>query len=251
MESMETYRKFLKGHWWDERDKLETDQTKEIPPPPPQKPYPDDAALIDLVSPEHLQVGELSVREAIGRRESHRKFTDESLSLEDLSFLLWATQGVRFFDEGGATIRRTVPSAGSRHPFETYLLVNRVAGLEPGLYRYLSLEHQLYFMYADAGSAQKVGQGCRGQAFIGRGAVVFIWTVIPYRSEWRYAVVAPKMIALDAGHLCQNLYLAAAAIGAGTCAIGAYHQETMDAFVGVDGKEEFVVYAAPVGKIGR
>jgi len=95
----------------------------------------------------------------------------------------------------------------------------------------------------------KVGRACRGQTFVGRGAVVFIWTVIPYRAEWRYSVVAPKMIALDAGHLCQNLYIAATAIGAGTCAIGAYDQQAMDALLGVDGKEEFVIYAAPVGKI--
>ncbi len=62
-------------------------------------------------------------------------------------------------------------------------------------------------------------------------------------------MVEPKMIALDAGHLCQNLYLASEAIGAGTCAIGAYDQDKMDAILDVDGKEEFVIYAAPVGKI--
>lgn len=62
-------------------------------------------------------------------------------------------------------------------------------------------------------------------------------------------MVAPKMIALDAGHVCQNLYIACTAIGAGTCAIGAYDQDKMDAIIGADGKEEFVIYAAPVGKV--
>ena len=127
--------------------------------------------------------------------------------------------------------------------------MNRVSGLESGLYRYLPLEHKLVHLRSDPGLPEKVSEGSRGQAFVGQGAVVFIWTVIPYRAEWRYSVVAPKMIALDAGHLCQNLYLASEAIGAGTCAIGAYDQDKMDALLEVDGNEEFVIYAAPVGKV--
>jgi len=249
MVSMETYRTFLKAYRWDEWEKSDTDQRKQIPPPSPQKPYPKDATLIDLVLPEDLTVGEMSLLEAINRRKSHRKFTKEPLTLEELSFLLWSTQGVREVTGGGSVIRRTVPSGGSRHPFETYLLVNRVKDLEPGLYRYLPLEHKLCFLYADTELSEKVSRGCWGQTFVGQGAVVFIWTAIPYRSEWRYTMVCHKMIAMDAGHLCQNLYLASESIGAGTCAIGKYHQDKMDAILDVDGKEEFVIYAAPVGKI--
>ena len=83
---------------------------------------------------------------------------------------------------------------------------------------------------------------------MGKSAVVFIWTTIPYRSEWRYGFVAHKMIAMEAGHVCQNLYLACEAIGAGTCAIGDYRNNQMDEAIGVDGEDEFVVYLAPVGK---
>ena len=71
---------------------------------------------------------------------------------------------------------------------------------------------------------EKVADACYGQAFVGKAAVVFIWTVIPYRTEWRYGPVSHKVIAMDAGHLCQNLYIAAESIGCGTCAIGAYNQ---------------------------
>ncbi len=90
---------------------------------------------------------------------------------------------------------------------------------------------------------------CGGQTFAGRGAVVFIWAIIPYRIEWRYSTIAHKAAAIEAGHICQNLYLACEAIGAGTCAIVAYDQKSADAFIGVDGKDEFTVYIAPVGKI--
>ena len=126
--------------------------------------------------------------------------------------------------ESPCTNSRTVPSGGARHSFETYLLVDRIADLARGLYRYLPLEHKLYFLSSLDNFAEKVSEGCREQKFVGNAAVVFAWTTIPYRAEWRYDVIAHKMIAIDAGHLCQNLYLASESIGAGTCAIGAYDQ---------------------------
>ena len=73
--------------------------------------------------------------------------------------------------------------------------------------------------------------------------------MIPYRTEWRYDLLASKVIAVDAGHLCQSLYLASEAIGCGTCAIGAYTQKKIDALLGVDGIDEFTTYIAPVGKV--
>lgn len=144
---------------------------------------------------------------------------------------------------------RTAPSGGARHPFETYLFANRVEGVPAGLYRYLPLEHKLLFLKEDPDQSRKVVEACCGQPFVAEAAALFVWTTIPYRTEWRYSVLSPKIIALDAGHLCENLYLAAESIGAGTCGIGAYFQEEMDQLLGIDGEEEFTIYAAPVGKI--
>jgi SagB-type dehydrogenase family enzyme len=187
--------------------------------------------------------------ETIEKRRSRRKFTSEALTLEELSFLLWATQGVsRIFREGEATLR-TVPSGGARHPFETYLLTNRVEDLKQGLYRYLPLDHKLCLENADADLVEKVHVASY-QQFVEDCAVAFIWTVIPYRTEWRYDFISAKIIALDAGHMCQNLYLACEAIGAGTCAVGAYDQDALDAALAVDVEEEFAIYMAPTGKIG-
>ncbi len=226
------------------------DQQRGVTPPPREKPAPEGATLIDLAAPEQFAVGQVPLIDAIRNRRSRRQYTDQPLTLEELSFLLWATQGVREVDPRGVWTRRTVPSGGARHAFETYLFVNRVEGLAPGLYRYLPIEHKLCFLYADEALPDKVGEAAMGQAFVGKGAVTFIWSVIPYRAEWRYATVAHKAILLDAGHLCQNLYLACEAIGAGTCAIAAYNQEMLDAVLGVDGEEEMAVYLAPVGKVG-
>ena len=136
MGSIESYRKVIKADLWEEWDNLEKDQEKKIPPPAVQKPYPEDAALIELVPLENITVGTMPLIEAIKRRRSHRQFTPDPLTLEELSFLLWATQGVSRVIRYGQTVLRTVPSGGARHPFETYLLVNRVNELQPGLYRY-------------------------------------------------------------------------------------------------------------------
>ena len=110
-------------------------------------------------------------------------------------------------------------------------------------------EHQLLLEFHDEQLAQKIVMGTLQQGFTGKSAVTFIWTTIPYRMEWRYDIAAHKVIALDAGHVCQNLYLACEAIGAGTCGIAAYHQELMDALIRVDGNDEFTVYLAAVGKV--
>ena len=257
---MEDYRKFLKSDRWEEWRKSETDQKKGVPVPPSQKSYPEGSKLITLVSPENLTVGKMPLVEVIKHRRSHRKFSEEPLTLEELSFLLWATQGISTkealagraneFREVSAFPRaafRTVPSGGARHPFETYLLVNRVNELQPGLYRYLPLENKLCSLFADADLTRRVHGACYEQ-YVKDSAVTFIWTVIPYRTEWRYSIVSPKIIAQDSGHMCQNLYLACEAIGAGTCAVGAYDQEKMDQALRVDGKEEFAIYVAPVGK---
>jgi len=167
--------------------------------------------------------------------------------LKELSFLLWSTQGIRKLAAPG-TAFRVVPSAGCRHAFETYLCVFHVEELAEGIYRYLPLEHQLLLISQPADLSSLLSEAALGQDFTGKSAVTFIWTAIPYRMEWRYDIAAHKVIALDAGHVCQNLYTACEAISAGTCAIAAYHQEAMDDLLGIDGDEEFTVYLAPVGK---
>jgi SagB-type dehydrogenase family enzyme len=226
---------------------FESDWKKGLPPPPSQKPYPEDATLIDLVAPQDLTIGKMPLIDVMRRRRSRRQFTQEPLSLEELSFLLWATQGVwKTFRQGFSLL--TVPSGGARNTFETYLSVHRVTGLEAGLYRYLPLQHRLCLLRADASIAEKVG-GVWGK-WVAKGAVVFFWTTIPYRKEWLYhPVFTAKCIAMDCGHVLQNLYLASEAIGAGTCAVGTQCQDKLDAFLDVDGEEEFFIYGAPVGKL--
>ncbi len=253
MLTLHDHRDFLKADLWREFDRLESDQRRGIPAPPVEKPVPTESTRIDLPPPEQLTIGQMPLIEAIRRRRSRRVFTAEPLTLEELSFLLWATQGASRDAAGGllwrgAALLRTVPSGGARHPFETYLVIRRVTGLAEGLYRYLPTTHQLAFLRPYAEIADLAAAAWGQRRMMADAAVVFVWTALPYRTEWRYTLVAAKLIAQDSGHVCQNLYLACEAIGAGTCAVGAYDQRGADAVVGVDGEEEFAVYLAPVGK---
>ena len=244
-----TGRHFLSDRIRAEVDFSQTPQQRGEAPPPPQKAPPAGARLIPLPPFDRQQISRCSLVEAISNRESQRHYIGQPLTLPELSFLLWATQGVRE-ELHPAAVLRTVPSAGCRHPFETYLAVRTVEGLLPALYRYLPLDHALVLERDDIPDlAGDLVAATHGQRFCGQAAVTFIWTAIPSRTEWRYAEASCKVIALDAGHVCQNLYLACQAINAGTCAIAAYRQDLMDALMGVDGNEELTVYLAPVGKV--
>jgi SagB-type dehydrogenase family enzyme len=102
---------------------------------------------------------------------------------------------------------------------------------------------------ARADLPSRINEAANGQNFVGESAVVLIWTVRPYRTEWRYGEDSLKDILISVGHICQNLYLACESIGAGTCAIVAYNQKLLDSFVGVDGEDEIALYLAPVGRV--
>jgi len=247
--SIEEYREFLKDSIRLEIDFRGTDQNKGLPPPPVQKPFPPETPVIDLPGLGNWESAtDISLLKAIDNRQSHRKFTSEALTLEELSFLLWATQGIKRFIHPGSAFR-VVPSAGCRHAFETYLAVLNVESLEPGIYRYLPVDHGLIFLHPVENLSESIISATLNQVFIGRAPVTFIWSVLPYRMEWRYHLAAARVIGMDVGHVCQNLYLACQAVGCGTCGIAAFHQDGMDTLIRVDGKDEFVFYLAPLGKI--
>jgi SagB-type dehydrogenase family enzyme len=250
MESIQDYRDFLKDTVRKEIDFSQTDQHIGFPPPPFEKPYDSASPVVALPAFDDWRekIGKVDLTEAIANRKSRREYVDKSLSLEELSFLLWSVQGVREVYPGASALR-TVPSAGARHSFETYLFIFNVADVEPGLYRYLPMEHALVLESSPEKMAEKLIAACMYQDFTGRGAVTFVWTTIPYRMEWRYSFAAHRVILIDIGHVCQNLYLACEAVHTGTCAVAAYDQEAVDELLGVDGKEEFALYLAPVGKI--
>ena len=119
----------------------------------------------------------------------------------------------------------------------------------PGIYTYLPGEHALQEENSERDFSRDVARICRNQLFMASAAVNFFWVADEYRFMWRHMERGYRFVMQDAGHVCQNLYLACEAVGAGTCAVAAYDQEACDALLGVDGEDEFTVYLAPVGKI--
>ena len=200
-----------------------------------------------LPDPQDLGLGDMGLREAIETRRSLRTYSALPLSLEELSYLLWCTQGAKPASTSKFTLR-TVPSAGARHAFETVLLVNRVDGLKSGLYQYDAAAHGLIQWDSPADITDQVMAACLDQRIIVNSAVTFIWTAEWVRMSWRYGERGLRYLFLDAGHVCQNLHLAAESIAAGVCAVGAFNDDDLNDLLDLDGTTRFAVYLAGVGK---
>jgi len=218
-----------------------------IPQPPLELTAPTGAELIDLPKPAEVSVPAMDLRQAVESRRSLRKYAESALTLDELTYLLWVSQGVKHISTRPSTVRM-VPSAGARHAFETLLLVNRVDGLEPGLYRYMAIENQLARLLAPVDINAQITAACLGQSQVATSAVTFIWEAVVERMFWRYVERGYRYLHLDAGHVCQNLALGAEQVGCGICPIAAYNDDQLNSVLGLDGVERFVIYLASLGK---
>ena len=225
----------------------ESEQVNKVIQPDLEMACDEQGKIIDLPMPEEIPPITIDFMALVELRTSVRDYQNVPISLLELSYLLWCTQGVKQVLGNKATLR-TVPSAGARHALETYLLIHNVEGLKPGLYRFLGLEHKLIEVNLAENISEEIIKACLGQSFIAKSAVTFLWMAQASRMTWRYGERGYRYLHLDAGHVCQNLYLAAQVIGCGMCAIAAFDDEYMNKVLGLDGEERFVVYIAALGK---
>jgi len=223
-----------------------SDQFRNLPQPPLEMEYGTTRPVIDLPAPENITIRSFDLRLAIEARRSIRNYSQVPLTIEELSYLLWVTQGVVKVTPG-ATFRN-VPSAGARHAFETYLLINNVRDIPEGMYRFLAIDHKLVKINSNPDIADRIMQGCLEQDFIRKSAVTFIWVADVYRMKWRYGERGYRYLHIDAGHACQNLYLGAGSLDCGVCAIAAFSDDYMNDLLDLDGVKQFVIYVATVGK---
>lgn len=247
---IETGRAFTRGYRQDDpyMEDFESDQDLRRPQPPLVKPAMTENR-IELTRDFSDLPLERDLVALIRDRRSARVYTGETVTIAQLSFLLWATQGVKAIRGKSYATLRTVPCGGARHEFETYLLVRRVEGLEPGAYHYLPMEHALEFLHPVNDMEDAIARSLEGQRWAAKANAVFYWSMVPYRAEWRYGIYAHRTALMDAGHVGQNLYLACTGAGLGTCALAAFSHEACNELFGLDGEEEYVVYAAPVGTV--
>lgn len=245
-------RTFMKGNRADDpyEDAFESDQQLRLPQPPLTKPVMVPAkAPLPLSRDFSALPLQINLADLFRERRSARVYTKETMNLTQLSFLLWATQGVKALRGRAYATLRTVPSGGARHPFETYLLVRQIDGLEPGLYHYLPLTHALEYLNPIASWEDAVSDTLCGQRWAAKANVVFYWSMVAYRAEWRYGPYAHRVALIDMGHVGENLYLACAGLGLGTCGIGAIDDDACNRVFALDGQDEFMLYAAPVGTV--
>lgn len=244
-------RDFMKGYRENDpyMEDFQSDQTLRLPQPPLCKaPMRGEAAQTAL--PMHF--GELPMGDflsLIQKRKSRRIYTDEPITLLQLSFLLWASQGIKGRRGRAYATLRTVPSGGARHEYETYIAVRKVEGLAPGIYHYLPELNAVELLRAAEDPAPEIVESLSGQKWAGKASAVFYWAMDAYRAEWRYGIYAHRVALIDAGHIGQNLTLAAEAMGLGSCAVAAIEHEVCCRMLEIDGEKEFAVYAMPAGTV--
>lgn len=212
--------------------------------PPRYKSYP-EAEVISLPPPGGVGVAPADLWQALHGRRSVRRYENTPLTINELSALLWACQGVTA--RQSHYLLRTAPSAGALYPFETYVFVNDVTGL-PKCLAHFDLVNFRLEVVAREDLAPGLVKAALNQRFLAAAPVVFAFTTVPERAVWKYGDRASRYIGLDIGHLCQNLCLAAVGLGLGSCAVGAFLDGAVNALMGLDGATESIFYLCPVGK---
>lgn len=196
--------------------------------------------------PEPDSADGITVEQAIARRRSTRSYAAEPLSLPELSRLLRMSAGINGERYGNRL--RAAPSSGALFPIEVYCVAQNVDGLEPGVYHYGVLGHELALLRGGDFRGEVVRQGL-AQEFLGQAGVVLFMTVIFQRMRWKYQDRTYRYGLIEAGHIGQNVYLAATSMGLGACSVGAFMDDAINAMLGVDGHEEAAIYMLAVGKV--
>ncbi len=226
------------------KDKLPQHQLDWKNKPETFKTYDDALFKIELPKPEFKD--DVKFWDVIVRRRSTRRFSKTPLTFMDLSLLLFGMSGItRRFSHGAF---RTTPSAGGLYPIETYLIVNNVEEIKEGMYHYNIAEHSLECL-REGDFRNDMTSCCLGQKMVYNSAVNFVWTAMIERSKWKYLQRCYRYIYLDGGHIGQNFYLIAEALGLGACTIGAIFDDDLNDLLGINGKSETALYVGATGKI--
>tara|TARA_B100000315_G_scaffold222250_1_gene226192 strand:- start:4419 stop:5231 length:813 start_codon:yes stop_codon:yes gene_type:complete len=210
--------------------------------PPQYKTYP-YAKVIKLPKPEYKG---MVLEEAIKKRRSQRNYSNKTITLNQLSQLVFAAQGATGKSYG--TLLRTAPSAGALYPFEVYLVVNAVDDLPRGMYHYSVQKHALELVKSGdfRSSITKAGLD---QDMLGDSSVAFVLTSVFDRLRHKYGERGYRYAYMEAGHISQNIYLQATSLGLGSVAIGAFLDEEINKLIGIDGHNEAAIYIHAVGAL--
>lgn len=229
-------------------EEFESDQDKKLPQPPLVK---ESMRKESIELPKKFDALQIcsNFLDIINTRHSSRVYTQEPMSLLELSYILWTCQGVKQIRGKKYATLRTVPSGGARHGFELYFVCQNVEGLDPGTYHYLPMEHRIEFLNPIDKVSDVLASSLCDQLWALKANVILYFSYIPYRTEWRYGHLAHRIALVDLGHVGENIYLASTSIGLGTCGIGACVTSICDEMFELDGENEFILYSQPIGKV--
>lgn len=191
--------------------------------------------------PEPRYDSQVSLEESLLKRRSVRDYRDEPLTLEAVSQLLWAAQGIT--DPSGL---RTAPSAGALYPLEVYVVTGNVKGLSPGVYRYKPEEHEL-IKVSDGDKRDALAGAALGQGYIREGAATFVFTAVYERTTGKYGERGIRYVHMEVGHAAENLCLEVVALGLGAVTVGAFYDEMVAKLLNLPANEA-PLYIIPVGR---
>jgi SagB-type dehydrogenase family enzyme len=260
MNKYQENRKLMKSQVSDTDYKLSADMSLGVPQPQFQKTIPENSIVINLPEINSETAPKADFFTCTSSRISRRQYSNKPISLFDLSFLLWCTQGVKkviggyrkyLKDGSGRNYLRPVAVAGNS--YETYLSITNVEGVQNGIWRYLPLSHQIVFLKNIENLKDRISDTftnpSQNQSYTAKAPVVFFWACTPYKGEWANGAASHKNMLLELGYISHQLYLASEALGCGCCAIAGYYQEKADELIGVDGIDEFTVLCSSVGYV--
>ena len=210
-----------------------------LSPTTPHTPTPAPVTTVQL--PEPRLKSEVSLEEALLKRRSIREYANLPLTLEDVSQLLWAAQGITT-EWGG----RTAPSAGALYPLEVYLAVGNVENLAAGVYKYKPERHELVKVRDDDVRGE-LAEAALGQNFVMEAAIDIVIAAVYERTTKKYGDRGVRYTHMEAGHAAQNIYLQATALDLGMVTIGAFYDDRVKDILGML-KNETPFYLIPVGK---
>jgi SagB-type dehydrogenase family enzyme len=199
----------------------------------------EQAEVINLPEPQYDS--DVSIEQSLLNRRSIRSYTGEPLTLQEVSQLIWAAQGIT--DPGGF---RTAPSAGALYPLELYLVVGDVEDLTSGVYRYEPDGHQLSRII-DGDKRAKLADAALAQSWVKEGAISIVFTAVYERTTVKYGDRGIRYVHMEVGHAAQNLCLQATAMGLGVVTVGAFHDEQVTELLNLPGNEQ-PLYIIPIGR---
>jgi len=220
------------------------------PEPPAELPLPEGVKIIALPDPKKAKVPKKAVTEIIKTWEPTAFLARSSITLEQLSVLLWYSQGFRL-RVNEAQVLKNVPSSASRYPLETYFVAGEVEGLECGVYRYIPSTHSIAALREDSSLPLEMATASMNFKVVTRAAVTFIWVAVPYRSVWALGKRGYRSIFLEAGHTCQELIMVGSCYGLDVQPIDGFHDDLITQLTGIDPEKEWPVYLAAVGQRQR